>query len=460
MKPLWTFLALGIVPAVAAAEPAPQLKLAATLDGVHPAGYGGIAFSPDGKLLAFTTLQRVASNTPDGDYDVPVITLWDMANRKERATLRPSTGASETGIGYAVAFDPDGKTLAVAGAKVTLFDVATGKEKASFKDGGPAAFSPDGKTVAAVSGEHTVTLWDLSTGKEKVSITVTKDRWFLCSLAFSPDGKLLAAGSGLSGSEGLPADGDVTLWDADTGKMNARLTGRVKLRVTLESLSSMKAGGVPKRVLLKLAALNGKEFPSDEDAEKELPGILDNILTKEQREKYLNLVQHEVAAVREVPVVWAWALAFSPDGKTLASGDLFGNVLLWDVASGTRRTTLQRRNPRGEWFYTPTIGVGTDQPLMRGRGADFNSAYSVAFSPDGRTLAAGTLFGIKAWDVDSGETLVTLSQPAGTAWSVAFSPDGKTIASSGTKGLLDKKGPREGDATIRLWEWAAKHADK
>jgi WD40 repeat protein len=426
MKSLWTLLTVALVLPVAAAEPAPQLKFVGALEGARPAGYGGIAFSPDGKLLAFNSLE--------GEDEVPVITLWDVAKRKERAALRVSTGSSEAGVGYALAFSPDGKTLAAVGAKVTLLDVATGKEKATFKDGGPAAFSPDGKTLAAFSGEHSVALWDLSTGKEKLTFAVTRDRWFLCSLAFSPDGKTLAVGSGLSGSEGLPADGDVTLWDAGTGKRKASLTGRVKIHLTHERMTYLhEVEGVPKRVILKLVLLEGREFPTEEDAEKELPGILEKILKGEQA-KYRELVQSSVSIIRQTPAVWAWALAYSPDGKTLASGDLFGNVLLWDAESGKRKATLQRFNPRG-------------------RDTDINSAYSLAFSPDGKTLAAGTLFGIKLWDVESGEKLVTLSRPAGTVGSLAFSPDGKTMASSGSKGILDKKGPREGDATVRLWEW-------
>jgi WD40 repeat protein len=433
MRFLWMFLAVALVPPVMAAEPKPQLKFLAALEGVRPAGYGTVAFSPNGKLLAFCAL--------DGDDEVPVIKLWDVAKRKVSTTLRVSTGPSESGVGYAVAFSPDGKTLAAAGAKVTLFDVATGKEKATFKDGGPVAFSPDGKTLAAVSDEHTVTLRDLSTGKEKFSFKVCKDRWFILSLAFSPDGKLIATGSGLSRSEGLPADGEVKLWDADTGKEKATLTGRVKFRVTLQSLFYMKADGVPKHVLLKLAALNGREFPTEEDAEKELPMILENILDKEQREKHLNFVQNQVNIVREVPTVWVWSVTFSPDGKSLASGDVFGNILLWDVKSGRRTATLQAFNPEGR--------------------KDPNPAYSVAFSPDGRTLAVGTLFGIKVWDVESGENVVPLSRPAGTVWSVAFSPDGKTLASAGSKTVVDKKGPREGDPTLRLWGWVPpKKADK
>jgi WD40 repeat protein len=120
------------------------------------------------------------------------------------------------------------------------------------------------------------------------------------------------------------------------------------------------------------------------------------------------------------------------------------------VKGGKRAATLQRFNPYG-------------------REEDINPAYSVAFSPDGKILAAGTGRGIKLWDAQSGENLVPLSRPSATVWSVAFSPDGKTLASAGNKGALVSKwvigplprNPRDRDPTVRLWEWVpAKKADK
>jgi len=112
-----------------------------------------------------------------------------------------------------------------------------------------------------------------------------------------------------------------------------------------------------------------------------------------------------------------------------------GTVMLWDVASGKRTLILQKFNPHG-------------------REEDINCAYSVAFSPDGKTLAVGTLRGIKFWDVKTGESLGDVNRPQGTVWAVAFSPDGKLIASAGSKGVISKRSsPREVDPTLRLWQW-------
>jgi hypothetical protein len=320
------------------------------------------------------------------------------------------------------------------------------------------AFSPDGKTLLATAGESGGTLWDLSTGKERVSLKgygssggPTSTHVTGRTAVFSPDGKLIATGRGKFGSEGLPGDGEVTLWDVATGRERASLGRSVKLKITLRSLSYLKANGVPKRVLLKLAALNGTEFPTEEDFEREFPKTLDKtldkILDKDQRKQYGDLVRMQADAVREGPEV-VWSVAFSPDGKTLASASVLGSVFLWDVKSGKRTATPQRFNPMG-------------------REEDINPAYSVAFSPDGSTLAVGTMRGLKLWDVKNGGWLVAGSRPPAPAWSVAFSPDGKTVASAGRKGVIgprrprDRRTPRTNDPALRLWEWAPpEKADK
>jgi len=435
------FLAVAVVPTVRAADPEPQLKLLATLEGARPTAYAPIAFSPDGKVLAWGD-HVIKENAPISGS----VKLWDVDKRKVIATLRDAGGDCDYGID-GVVFSPDGKTLAaVCAGKVKRWDVATRKEKA-LRKGDPkwrafVAFSPDGKTIASASDDSkTVILSDSSTGKEKASLKGLPESRM--SVTFSPDGKLFAAAGGRYGSEGRPREGEVKLWDVATGRERATLKGAIKLEVTPQSLSSLhKIGGVPKRILLKVATLNGMEFQTEEEVDRELTKALEKILDKNQREKYLKVLLGRLGTTyHEGPEV-VWSVAFSPDGKTLASGSVYGSVLLWDVKSGKRTATLQRFNSKG-------------------REKDINPAYSVAFSPDGKTLAAGTVRGIKLWDVKSRENVVALSDPLATVWSVAFSSDGKTVASAGSKGVIGPRDRREGDPTLRLWEWIpSKKADK
>jgi WD40 repeat protein len=117
------------------------------------------------------------------------------------------------------------------------------------------------------------------------------------------------------------------------------------------------------------------------------------------------------------------SVAYSPDGKTLASGSADETVRLWDVATGKERATLK---------------------------SDTNSACSLVFSPDGGTLASGGKAGgsasknrtIRLWAVQTGKEWATIKGHDEVVLSVVFSPDGRTLASG------------SGDKTIKLWDVA------
>jgi WD40 repeat protein/tRNA A-37 threonylcarbamoyl transferase component Bud32 len=337
-----------------------QERFCVKIDG----GLGEMVFSRDGKTLAFTS--------SSGD----ALGLWDVATGKEHTSLK---GAG----GLAVAFSPDGKTIASPGVNgVILWDAATSQERASLKGHLNAvtklAFSPKGKMLVSVSSDC-IRLWSTASGPE---IAILKGhRGHVTAMAFSPDRKTFASGS---------RDMTIRLWDVTTGQLRATLRGHTSEVTSVEfspDSNTLASGGMDKTI--KLWDVAG--------------GVL-----------RITLNGHTTGVA---------SVAFSPDGKTLASGGYnfangksTGEIKLWDIASGRARDILQRNN---------------------------GGILAVAFSPDGTLLASGGWSpeeGLKTgeitlWDVASGQALATLPGPTDFVSSVAFSPDGKILATAGSQGI-------------------------
>jgi hypothetical protein len=245
-------------------------------------GATALAFSPDGKLLAVS----------DGNGTVY---LWDLATRKITEALS-SPGTSQNLIG--VGFSPDGKVLASSGGggnggQVDLWDVATGRLIKVLKDAtadGWLAFSPDGQLLAATSSGP-LFLWHAATG-QKYGTLYDPGTSGLADVAFSPDSQTLAAAD---------YNGTAYLWNVVTGNLTAALTAPGQNPNQEKNVLSVAFS--PDGTLLATA------------------GPFDHA--------YLwNVATHKIVGTFTDPdsAAQVFGVAFSPDGKTLAICDLNGNV--------------------------------------------------------------------------------------------------------------------------------------
>jgi WD40 repeat protein/mono/diheme cytochrome c family protein len=243
----------------------------------------GLAFSPDGKLLA------AAGGNP-GQFGE--IKLWSVSDKKEILSIR----GHRDNI-FAIAFSPDGKMLASCSYDrlVKLWDVTTGKELKTLKDHTDAifavAFSPDGKLLASASADRTIKIWNPATG-ERI-YTLGDGLEAMNTLAFHPSGRLLA---------GAGADRVIRVWEVNE-----------------------KEGHQVRSLIAHEDAINQVAFSPDGKS-----------LASTGADRVIKLWDATTPQLAEIKMLdrqpdWVLAMAFAPDGKKLAVGRYDGSLATYDL---------------------------------------------------------------------------------------------------------------------------------
>jgi len=396
-----------------------------------------LAFSSDGTTLA--TLSESRS-----------IKLWNVVTGKSIATLN-------IGVVQTLAISPNGSVLATSGVgrTIELWDVATSKElltinAAKTKHGLPDAsrnqpvgclkFSPDGTYLAStldIGGRPYIRVWDVTTGKNIIDLNRVASgptQW-----AFSPDGRTIAVGSGFDVSiYDLATGSEVTFKDRD-GYEVAFSPDSKTIAVTHSHKTVIEFIHVPtKKVIFSVKQpIRGMTFDAiafSPDGKTLASGCSDKSIrfwdTTTGEEKAPLIGVHRGAV---------HYLAFSKNGQTLVSRDYYGEVKIWDMTA----PLVAKRKPDLRTLQRSDLTLeGHTGGIM-----------AVAFSPDGKTLASGSVDkSIKLWDVDTGENLATLQGADWPISSIAYSPDGKTIASAEEDDRNNLRQKVDRPIKVRLWD--------
>ena len=409
--------------------------------GNNPQPGKPVAFSPDGKTLAFAALERrlVMQGRNILSLHAEVVTLLDLDSGAVRRTLEPREKPFASAV-----FSADGKTFAainvVETAKtaycvncISLWDTASGALLLElpaygeyFGRQGPnlLAFAPDGNKLVAAAASPSLYVWNLDRGRERLDRPQSHQNLVL-SIAYSPDGRTLATAS---------SDRTLALWDAATGRQRLRLDGHEG------AIQSLAFSG------------DGKLLASASVAPEQSVRLWDATSGKELRRYEIPM---EPIGEHQYVSVSTW-VAFADNGKTLAAAGTDRKVRLWDVATGkeirnasVRGLSLPPKDKANDYWNNrvwdvaltrdgriaalyaakilSVVDVATGQALYHYEIGAIPTTTVLALSPDGKTLLRGADKTVRLVEAAGGAELHKLDLPA-TVFSAAFSADGRCVA--------------------------------
>ncbi|MYF99130.1 PQQ-binding-like beta-propeller repeat protein [Candidatus Poribacteria bacterium] len=385
----------------------------------------GVVFSPDGRTIAIMDIDQTTQ-------------LWDVKTMKFKCTLEGSTDAvANEGMEYfSVAYSPDGNVFAIGSedGTIRLWDTTTGKLKhtliGNITSVGSFCFSPDGKTIATRSFTGSVWLWDTTTGRHKITLEYAVSGE---NIAYSPDGETIA----------VIVSGTILLLDATTGEQKSNFEIGVEKLFSFSPdgtiIAAVKENGIVQVWDTKGGIPLKYGFEEETRVELEVP-----IATG--KHKYTFECADSVGGI-----------VFSPDGGTLTTVNANNTVQVWNTKTGELKYTLEHTSSvigvsfskfsnfnEGSKKDSTLITVHSDKTVRQWNTKTHvcqrtfsltkhtDAIHSVAFSPDGRTLATASFDGhYLLWEIPSGlfkETLAEDSSVSKNDFVGSFSPDGDKFA--------------------------------